>query len=176
MTVRYRFFSEHRLVYIRASGAVSAEELVETDAKVLSDPSWENGFELLCDYRAMAIPIADLTGIEKLVEHDVEHAHLHDESRAAVVAPKDVVFELSRMWEALSKEGGLTGKVFRTMAEAVDWLDADYHSDSLWPANAELPSDDASLENHRAKLPLTARARARSDSTPWNIEVPFRAF
>ena len=145
MTIRYRFFPEQRLVIIRASGAVSPEELVETDARILSDPSWVNGFDILCDYRELEIPIADLEGIEKLVEHDAENAHIQDRSRAAVVAPRDVVFAFSRMWETLSREGGLTGAVFRTMAEAVEWLGADDDPDTLWPPTSSSRSKEVSL-------------------------------
>ena len=39
-----------------------------------------------------------------------------------VVAPSDVLFGLSRMWEMLAEREGLISRVVRTRAEAITWL------------------------------------------------------
>ena len=40
----------------------------------------------------------------------------------AIVAPSDVLFGLSRMWETLAEQTGLASRVVRTEAELITWL------------------------------------------------------
>ena len=40
----------------------------------------------------------------------------------AIVAPSDVLFGLSRMWEMLAEQTGLATRVVRTRAELITWL------------------------------------------------------
>lgn len=64
-------------------------------------------------------------GVEKLVELDMR---LAQKVRAgyivAVAAPRDLQFGLSRMWQTLAEATGWEIRVFRTEAEAVDWMRA----------------------------------------------------
>ena len=39
-----------------------------------------------------------------------------------VVAPSEVLFGLSRMWEMLAEREGLISRIVRTRAEAITWL------------------------------------------------------
>ena len=51
-------------------------------------------------------------------------------SRRALVATSDVMFGMARMFEMLREEDGDVFRVFRSMKEAMDWLDLDSGSDS----------------------------------------------
>ena len=51
-------------------------------------------------------------------------AQLNPNVRMAVIAPKDIVFGLARMWECYVDGVGYTTKVFRTREDAQSWLNS----------------------------------------------------
>ncbi len=122
MPIIYRIFPDRKLAYIRAWGEVTAEEIVTEGARMFAEPEWENGFNILCDYREISEFDLDREDVEEIVASDKRNEPLLDESRCAVVATDNLVFGISRMWEILSHDTRLTNMVFRDMDEAMAWL------------------------------------------------------
>jgi len=63
--------------------------------------------------------------LEKIAGVTKRYWELRKTGKTAIVASTDIVFGLSRMYEAFVKIEGLTHsvKVFRSMDEAIEWLD-----------------------------------------------------
>ena len=80
-------------------------------------------------YRFSLTDISETTEInlstDAIVEHSracIRSAHINPDAVVAVVAPKDLGFGLSRMWEILCEEIFWETNVFRTREEARKWI------------------------------------------------------
>ena len=60
--------------------------------------------------------------IRKISERDKLTATINPNLISAVVAEKDIVFGLSRIWEAYTDEASVLTGVFRSMDEAKSWV------------------------------------------------------
>jgi hypothetical protein len=137
--VQHRILHEQRLVVAEAHGHLRVDELFAYQRNVWSDKLLKNYRELL-----------DLGGVESLGPYHVDDLKgLADLARTssvatqptktAVVAPTDLLFGLSRMYEAYRHPDlALRAyRVFRELAEARAWLEAEEppeaHSDeTVW--------------------------------------------
>ncbi len=82
--------------------------------------------------RAIVFQIADFRLVEKIdissmdirtiSERDIRTSKINAQLITAVVAGKEVVFGLSRMWQAYSDNPSLITSVFRSMVEAEQWI------------------------------------------------------
>jgi hypothetical protein len=95
-----------------------------------------NGFNILIDYREIAELIAKTEDIEKIVNQDKTIEPLFDKSKCAIVAGSDLVFGVSRMWEALSADTKIMTMVFRNIEDSLGWLGLD---ESVFQSIKELP-------------------------------------
>ena len=111
-----------KLAYITASCRVDALELKEIFRETVSHEDWQAGFHMLCDY--CRVENLDLTyqDIDDIAEWQTSIDALIGNGRCAVVAPKDAVYGLTRMWEILSSNRLQQIRVFRQIKDAVIWL------------------------------------------------------
>ncbi len=82
--------------------------------------------------RAIVFQIGDFRLVEKvdissmdirrISERDIRTSKINPQLITAVVAGKDVVFGLSRMWQAYSDNPSTITSVFRSMDEAEQWV------------------------------------------------------
>jgi hypothetical protein len=99
MSISYRIANGGRLVYTRASGPVTEEELLSYQVKLLKDPKVRPGFfELFDGTAAHGVDLADGL-IEKLVAVDEAHADKLVRGKCAIVIRSD--FELAEEFERL---------------------------------------------------------------------------
>ena len=122
MSIQYRIIREQKLAYIKCWGMVTTEEILLEGTKLFSDEDWENGFNLLLDYREVTETDLCSQGIMKIVIQDKQNEFLFDKSKCAVIADKDILYGLSRMWELLSIENKGEKMVFRDVNDALSWL------------------------------------------------------
>ena len=122
MTTRYEYDPATRIVRIEISGEVGEGELVDLAQKLASDESFAPGHgELvdLSDVRHTDVSAPVLRQVAGIFASTDRHA---TRTRVAVCAPADLVFGLSRMYEAFREPSGLQLRVFRTLGEAERWL------------------------------------------------------
>ena len=125
MPILYRIVPDKKVAYIKASGNVSVDEIMIEGARMFAETEWENGFNILCDYREITEFDLSNEDIHKVTDQDKLHEPIFDKSKCAVVATSNLVFGLSRMWEILSQNTNLTTMVFKDIREAIDWLEMD---------------------------------------------------
>jgi hypothetical protein len=121
-TVQYGITPSIKLAYVKFWGHLTIEDLLVKGNSFLNDEDWENGFDILLDYRE--VTQLDVYGkdVQKIVANDMMNEHFFDKSRCAVVAEKDFVYGLARMWEAFSEQTKIKSKLFKDMDNALDWL------------------------------------------------------
>ena len=122
MPATYRIDRSLRMVFSRALGVVTEAEILDHRRRLGKDPDFHPGFSQLVDLREVsevAISIADMRVIASRTNL------FSEESRRAMVAQKDVVFGMARMYQMLREEGPEEIMVFREMPEARQWLGLD---------------------------------------------------
>ena len=125
MPIVYRIIPEQKLLYVKGTGRVTADEIMTEGATMFADSEWTNGFHVLLDYREISELGVTREGVGRIVHQDKANEHLFDKSKCAIVAGSDVVFGVSRMWESLSQENKVTTMVFRHFEDALKWLGLD---------------------------------------------------
>lgn len=125
MPISYTIVPDQKIAYIKAWGKVVVEEIMTEGTRMFAETEWENGFNILCDYREITDFNLKNEDVEQVVDQDKKHEHLFDKSKLAIVAKSDLVFGISRMWEMLSLDSNLTKMIFRDMNDAENWLGLD---------------------------------------------------
>ena len=111
-----------KLAYITASCRVDARELKEIFIETVSHEDWQAGFNILCDYSRIENFEVTYQDIDDISEWQTSIDDLMGKGRCAVVASKDFVYGMTRMWEILSSNRLQQICVFRQIKDAVMWL------------------------------------------------------
>ena len=109
------------LVY---SGQISHKEMLDVRATFGNDlPKMEKCRFLLVDLRDAALAQISTDALKELAGlHSVLAEHTFTGLPVAVVAPRDLEYGLSRMWQVFVEENGWETMVFRLRTEAERWL------------------------------------------------------
>jgi len=104
------------------TGVVDRAEIMDAVNSFYADTPTPNVLWDLGDANVSALSAAD---IEVLAQHTVDRAHSREEGRTAIVAPKDMGFGLSRMFQTFTDLAShqATVRVFRTRDDAIAWFD-----------------------------------------------------
>ncbi len=119
MPSNYILDPPHQLVRSRAWGVLTELESHEHYRRLKADPAFDPSFRQLCDLRDVTDLQASTAHLQDLAAQRV----FATGARRAFVAPTDLYFGLARMLQAFCDIEGSTIGVFRTMAEAEEWLE-----------------------------------------------------
>jgi hypothetical protein len=110
------------LLYV-CSEEVTAKDLISANCQLLAVPN---------QFAACKYAIVDLTYISNLsvsaselhevADLNMRMAAIQPHLAVAVVAPTDLAFGMSRMWEVMAEKTGWAIMVFRTRAEGENWV------------------------------------------------------
>lgn len=117
-----RIDKDRRLAQIRAKGMVNVLELQDIFLEMVAHEEWQAGFNILFDYREIENFDISSKDIDDITEWQASIDALIGDGRCAVVASRDFVYGMSRMWEILSSERSQQICVFRQINDAVAWL------------------------------------------------------
>jgi hypothetical protein len=119
MPVTHRVLPKLDLVHSVWSGVVTMEEARGHNEALLADPDFHPAMKQLSDARSVESEVSGL-GVRGLARHSA----FGPLSRRAIVAPDDVIFGISRMYQAQATDAGEI-RVFRRLDEALEWLEVD---------------------------------------------------
>ena len=122
MCHRIKIDKDIKLAQIRARGRVNVLELKDIFLETVEHEDWQAGFNMLCDYSNIENFDVSTKDIDDITEWQVSIDELIGDGRCAVIASKDSVYGMSRMWEILSSERSQQICVFRQMNDAITWL------------------------------------------------------
>src|SRR3954451_16611156 len=105
-----------RLVLISLMGVVTNDDLFQCQAKLLSNPLYEGGFDRLVD----ASEATKFAVTQDVVRTVAKTAVQRGMRRAALVGTCDYIYGLMRMYESYAI--GADVAVFRSLGEAYEWL------------------------------------------------------
>jgi hypothetical protein len=111
------------LVTLTVSGQVSYPGVIKTLAKMLEDPRFQKGADILWDFRSAELDrltAADIRGITSFLEKKKESRG--EGYKVAIVSERDADFGVGRMYEGYAGRLPFNVMVFRKMEEALQWL------------------------------------------------------
>jgi hypothetical protein len=122
MCHRIKIDKERKLARITARGKVNVFELKDIFLETVEHEDWQAGFNMLCDYSGIEDFDVTTKDIDEITEWQVSIDEMIGNGRCAVVACKDSVYGMNRMWEIISSERSQQICVFRQINDAVTWL------------------------------------------------------
>ena len=122
MCHRISIDKERKLAEITANGRVNVLELKDIFLEIVEHEDWQAGFNMLCDYSGIENFDVTTKDIDDITKWQTSIDALIGDGRCAVVACRDAVYDMSRMWEIISSECSQQICVFRQMNDAVTWL------------------------------------------------------
>jgi hypothetical protein len=126
MGIRYRVEEELGLVMAAVEGRITDADVLAYAERRLDDPDRLRAFDEVMDLRAIA---EDSTvtnrGVRQLAQFWGDRSSEIGGGRLAVIAPSDVSFGMSRMYQILRDGGPDSIQVFRDPIDAFCWLDVE---------------------------------------------------
>jgi len=112
-------------LFLEFRGEVSEAELLETASKLATDGAIPPGHRELVDLSRLEQTDVTSGALRRVARIYADTDHRPGDSQVAIVAPGDLFFGLSRMYEAYRDGAGLRMRIFRSLAEARTWLGLD---------------------------------------------------
>lgn len=121
MPVTYEIDRERGLIRTRCTGAVSFDEVMEHFRVLEREPGLPRRLDVLLDLSGIAtVPDSDqIVHVAKQLEKLLEKVRWR---HCAIVATRDLVFGISRVFEVRAENAFTATQVFREMAAAETWL------------------------------------------------------
>jgi hypothetical protein len=123
MPIDYRVDRALHTVFATVTGALTDDELLDFAQKTANDPEFRSGLHELVDVRAAQVQQLTSRGLRRAAEiFSAFDSSRPSPARIAFVAEADVVFGMSRMYQAFRSDSPAEIGVFRDMGEARAWL------------------------------------------------------
>ena len=123
--IRFRVDAAHRVRIAEFLGVVDDDELLGSYGRLVDEPGYDPTLDDLVDMRRIERLEVSSTALRRMVEMFAPLVPRDPPTRLAIVAPKDHVYGLSRMYEMLSTDTPEEIRVFREYDPAVKWLGLD---------------------------------------------------
>jgi hypothetical protein len=121
----YKIDKDRRLVLTSGADVLTTEDILMHMEQLTSDPDFSPDFFQLVDFTQ----VTSVQITSKEIRHLAERNIFSPNARRAVVVSNELQFGLTRMFEIHRNLNGEKGiHVFRTLAEAIDWLAVDHGS------------------------------------------------
>jgi hypothetical protein len=123
MPLQVQYLDQGRGVVFTATGMLTGEEFVRTNAEILSrDLVAEPYLYGLFDFDGVEAVSVSANDIREVASRNVAESVKMPKLVVAVHATSNLTYGLARMWEILVEQSGWTTSVFRDRSEAVAWL------------------------------------------------------
>ena len=124
MTVTYQIDQAKRRIHTRCVGAVTLDEVMQHFADLVRDPDCPARLDVLLDLSEMTyLPTSsELTGVTTEVARVRPRVQFDG---CAIIASRDALFGMARMFEVFAEDYFGATRVFRTLDEGTSWLELD---------------------------------------------------
>ena len=105
-------------------GPITDRELLAAYTALLSDPAYDASYDDFIDLREVTHMGVTSAGLHRLIGMYDERESMGFRTRAAILAPTDVLYGVSRMFQTMRGEDHPDElEVFRTLDASLAWLD-----------------------------------------------------
>jgi hypothetical protein len=123
MPVTHRIDKKLNTVFVKATGEISVEDLMDQETKIILDPDFEKGLNTYADF-SEAVPSGN-TNIDKLIisrEFVESIQNIRGKCKWAIFAPHEHAYTITSIYAELSDKLKIETKVFKDETEARTWL------------------------------------------------------
>ncbi|MBN1249738.1 MAG: hypothetical protein JXC32_18895 [Anaerolineae bacterium] len=124
MPIQYIVLDHGMLVYARAHGTLTREDLLAHERNVLQDKCISRGYKQLLDCRWVKEDLVDSGVVAALTELHAQHKSRINGSRYAIVTHNAAWFQVGSQYDC--DHFGMTMIVFNDPSTACIWLGVDY--------------------------------------------------
>lgn len=121
MPITFQFEPERKLIRLRRSGVLTAEEDLRVMDQILGDPRYPGTTRLLCDTREEAAP-PDRSHVEQLIKRILRVPDPLRPARSAIVVTNDLTWGFVRMVDVFVANDRFEIMPFRCCREAEEWV------------------------------------------------------
>jgi hypothetical protein len=127
MSVEYTYDEEKNVLYTRFFGVITDRDLKDQAEAVAADTRIKPGVRELVDLSGIEEIEGSPSALEANIRIDTAHSEKLAGMRTAIVAPTDLLYGFSRMYQSLAelRKSPLTIEIFRNEKEAREWLGLD---------------------------------------------------
>ena len=124
MPASYAILSNWRIKYVRISGTIELEELLELAREYFEDPKFDPSARFFVDLRELTSSAARFRDVTELYGYYRRQKSRFDGPiNVAIVAPNDFSFGLARMFSAMAEMDTVVRlQIFRCVSDAARWL------------------------------------------------------
>ncbi len=110
-------------VILSWKGLVTGKELIDAFSEIYAtDEQIKRIAYQLVNLTKSEEILVTANDLKEVASLDIRASKVNPSMLVAVVGERDIVFGLSRMWEAFVDDAPLKTRVFRTLEDAEDWL------------------------------------------------------
>ncbi len=121
MPIQYAFDTDRALSHFRASGVITDDEVLDVLRIAYDHPAYRDGTKSVWDIRGIEKLAVTPTGIRAMANLGDDKGP--DEFMAAVITENKLVHGMARMYELLRGESAQQTGIFKTIEEAMVWMD-----------------------------------------------------
>ena len=125
--IRFSIDADVRTRVAEFTGTVDDAELLGSYAELTTNPDYDESLDDLVDLRGLERLDVSSESIRRLVSMFTPLDGVAPNTRLAIVAPRDDVFGMARMYQILRSDAPEEIAVFRDRAEADAWLAGHRH-------------------------------------------------
>jgi hypothetical protein len=121
MPVTYEIDKARGVIWTRCIGIATLDEMLGHFRELEQDPDCPESLDVLLDLTEMeSVPASgQLRTVTEAMGRIYQRVHFN---ACAIVAPRDVLFGMMRMWEVFAGEQFRVSRTFRDLGEARAWL------------------------------------------------------
>ena len=120
--IRFELDEKHGVRTAIFSGVITEQGLISAYTALVSDPAFDPAINDLVDLSAVTRLDVTSAGVRRVAQMFDPMNHLQTQNRLAIVAPRDELFGMARMYEILRSDAPEETRVFRTMEQARAFL------------------------------------------------------
>ncbi len=123
MPISFKLYEEHELFLSKWVGEISDSDLLQSYKQLFDNEKYKPGFDEIADTRNANIAGVTSEGLMSLFIMVQQNISGKCESfKTAVIAPKDLEFDMARIYEVFSDDSNENVMVFRSIDSALNWL------------------------------------------------------
>jgi len=131
MAIDYTIIPEKKLILARGKGTVKGKDVLKHLEELAADENYISPMKKLVDYRNIDNILISSEEAIAVAKKKKDLTAKFKNERCAFISPGDLTYGTSRVHQALIQGININTEVFRSVQEAINWLDVTIDIDHL---------------------------------------------
>jgi hypothetical protein len=131
MAIEYKIIADKKLILAKGIGTVKGNDVLSHLEKLAADENYISPMKKLVDYRNIDNILISSEEAIAIAKKKKDLSERFKNERCAFISPGDLTYGTARVHQALVQGIDLNTEVFRSLHEALNWLDVDIDIDKV---------------------------------------------